>query len=185
MMYSYTQKNKQKGFTLLEILISVLILSIGLLGLAGLQLTALRSNTSAYNRSLATTLAYDIADRMRANKVATDAGAYLTDIDTGPSGAGNCVGAGNNCDAGTLAAFDLDEWKCQLGAHNDEAACQALGLHGDLPRGVGEITRNGTIFSITVMWDDERTDPPGTACGGDPEVDLTCFTMAFEPPPLM
>lgn len=184
MMHSSLRK-KQGGFSLLEILISVLILSIGLLGLAGLQLTALKNNTSAYNRSLATTLAYDIADRMRANKVAADAGAYLTAIGTGPSGAGSCVGAGNNCDAGTLAAFDLDEWICQLGAHNDNADCQALGLEGDLPSGDGRITRNGNVFTVTVMWDDERTGANDTDCGGDPETDLTCFNMAFEPPPLL
>jgi type IV pilus assembly protein PilV len=184
-MVCHRQKNRQGGFTLIEILIAVLIFSIGLLGLAAMQLTVLRSNTSAYNRSLATTLAYDIADRMRANKVAADANAYLTDIGDGPGGAGSCVGAGSNCDAAGLAAFDLDEWKCQLGAYNDDGACTNLGLKGDLPKGDGRITRNGNIFTVTVMWDDERTDPPGTGCSGDPQADLTCFSMAFEPPPLL
>ena len=62
--------NKMKthsGFTLIEVLISMLILAVGLLGLAGLQATGLRNNLSAYNRSQATQLAYDMADRMRAN----------------------------------------------------------------------------------------------------------------------
>ena len=180
-------KNKQRGFTLLEVMISVIILSIGLLGLAALQLTTLRSNTSAYNRSVATIMAYDIADRMRANRVATKAGAYVTAIGTGPSGAATCVAT--NCTEAGLAAYDLDEWKCQLGAHNDDGTCTGLGLKGDLPRGDGLITSVNTIAAtnqarttstVTIMWDDERTNPPGTACGGDPEVDLTCFTMTFE-----
>ena len=59
--------NKNAGFTLIEVLIAMLVLAVGLLGLAGLQATSLRNNQSAYNRSQATQLAYDIADRMRAN----------------------------------------------------------------------------------------------------------------------
>ena len=59
--------NKNTGFTLIEVLIAMIILAVGLLGLAGLQATSLRNNQSAYNRSVATQLAYDIADRMRAN----------------------------------------------------------------------------------------------------------------------
>ena len=55
------------GFTLIEVLIAMLVLAVGLLGLAGLQATSLKNNQSAYNRSQATQLAYDMADRMRAN----------------------------------------------------------------------------------------------------------------------
>ena len=59
--------NKNTGFTLIEVLIAMLVLAVGLLGLAGLQATSLKNNQSAYNRSQATQLAYDIADRMRSN----------------------------------------------------------------------------------------------------------------------
>ena len=59
--------NKNTGFTLIEVLIAMIVLAVGLLGLAGLQATSLRNNQSAYNRIKATQLAYDIADRMRAN----------------------------------------------------------------------------------------------------------------------
>ena len=58
---------KNTGFTLIEVLIAMIVLAVGLLGLAGLQATSLRNNQSAYNRIKATQLAYDIADRMRAN----------------------------------------------------------------------------------------------------------------------
>ena len=56
------------GFTLLEVLVALVILSIGLLGLAGLQAASLRYNHSSYLRSQATLIAYDIVDRMRANR---------------------------------------------------------------------------------------------------------------------
>jgi len=56
---------KTTGFTLIEVLVAVVVLAGGLLGLAALQVTSLSSNQTAYNRSQATQLAYDIADRMR------------------------------------------------------------------------------------------------------------------------
>jgi len=62
-----SQLSNSKGFTLIEALIAVVILAIGLLGIAGLQATNLKNNQSAYNRSQATLLAYDMADRIRAN----------------------------------------------------------------------------------------------------------------------
>jgi len=186
MMTNHFTKNKQTGFTLIEVLISLIILAIGLLGLSSLQLTALQRNTSAYNRSLATSLAYDIADRMRANKGATNGDAYLTAIGDGPSGATSCID--NGCDAAGLAAYDLDEWKCQLGSHNDDDACDPGGtgtrLQGSLPNGVGQITRDGANFIITIMWDDERNGVAVNAgnCGVDPETNATCFSVEFEPP---
>lgn len=60
--------NSQRGVTLLEVLISIVVLSVGLLGYAGLQTLSMKNNTSAFQRSQATMLTYDIVDRMRANR---------------------------------------------------------------------------------------------------------------------
>ena len=184
MKYHYTKRNKQLGFSLIEVLVSMLILGIGLLGLSALQFTALQHNTAAYNRSLATTLATDIADRMRANKTATIAGDYITPITNGPSGANTCIN--NPCAPAALAAFDLDEWKCQLGRDFGDAACIALGYQGSLPEGVGQITTDGTNFTITIMWDDERNGVAVNAanCGPDPDLNATCFTLTLAAPSL-
>jgi type IV pilus assembly protein PilV len=57
----------QRGVTLLEVLITIVVLSIGLLGYAGLQTMSLKNNTSAFQRTQATLLTYDIVDRIRAN----------------------------------------------------------------------------------------------------------------------
>lgn len=67
---------KQRGASLLEVLIAVVIISIGLLGLAGLQTSSIKSNHSSYLRSQATILAYDLSDRMRASRDATLNGRY-------------------------------------------------------------------------------------------------------------
>ena len=66
----------QQGFTLLEILVAMVVLSIGLLGLAGLQTVSLNNNQVAYYRAIASQQTYDMADRMRANLAGVTAGSY-------------------------------------------------------------------------------------------------------------
>jgi type IV pilus assembly protein PilV len=150
----------------MEILIALLILAIGLLGMAGLQVTGLRNNLSSSMRSEATFLAEDMADRMRANTAGVTAGNYDA-LDTGalPANPG-CIATG--CDAQDLAYHDINEW---------------AGLVASLPGGRGQVSNapGNSIFRIRVMWDDNRTGVNGTACSGDPTVDLTCFDMEIRP----
>jgi len=121
--------SKQKGMTLVETLVALVVLSIGLLGVAGLQMASLRSNHSAHLRSQGTALAYDIIDRMRANRNAALGGAYD-------------VALGANVAGATMAAIDVTAWK---------AAVAAALTNGD-----GSIARNGNIFTVTIQWDDTR-----------------------------
>lgn len=136
----------QRGFTLIEVLITVVVLAIGLLGLAGLQLNGLRFTHSAYQTSQATIAAYDIIDRMRVNRNAAESGAYDIAIGATPTAA-DCTGVGANCSTATLAAADLTEWKAAIAAN--------------LPSGDGSVARVGSAFLITIRWDDSRgeTDP--------------------------
>jgi type IV pilus assembly protein PilV len=85
--------SKQMGFSLLEVLISIFILAIGLLGLAALQTTSLKNNHSAQYRTTATVLTYDIIERMRLNQTAD----YTLTLAGAPSGA-------------TLKDLDLIDW---------------------------------------------------------------------------
>jgi type IV pilus assembly protein PilV len=126
-----------RGVTLIEVLIALVVFSIGLLGLAGLQTVSLRFNTSAYYRTQATALAYGLADRMRANRQSALDGEYNGDFevptpDCDPDAA----------DGGGAPADDLAVWRNAL-------ACQ-------LPEGNGAIASNGTEFTITVRWDDSH-----------------------------
>jgi len=166
---------RQMGFTLTEILVALLVLSVGLLGLAALQLTGLRNNQSAYYRSIATTLAYDIADRIRANKTAEEAGSYTVDIGDAPAaGTTNC--APGPCGTSAMATYDISHWKCSLGNWNTNAVCanaNALRVQGDLPLGDGSIASAGGVYTVTIRWDDDRS---GAVDAGDPS-----FTMSFQP----
>jgi type IV pilus assembly protein PilV len=78
---------RQQGTTLLEVLIAIIVVALGLLGFAGLQVASLKSNNTAYYRSQATMLAYDVIDRMRVNRAAAIAGNY--NIAYGAAGAGD------------------------------------------------------------------------------------------------
>lgn len=127
---------KQSGFTLLEVMVAMLVLSIGLLGLAGLMASSMRNNQSAYHSTQATWLAYDILDRIRANRAGALAGDYSAAL--GPA----------TCSitppSGTIAAQDIGGWKNMI-------ACA-------LPEGDGSITVTpaNRRVSITVQWNDSR-----------------------------
>lgn len=98
---------RQSGFTLLEILVAIVVLSIGLLGLAGLQAVSLNNNQIAYYRSIASQQAYDMADRMRANVAGVRAGRYNSLTATPPADPG-CITAG--CTVDEMATTDHLQW---------------------------------------------------------------------------
>ena len=157
--------NKNAGFTLIEVLIAMVVLAVGLLGLAGLQATSLRNNQSAYNRSQATQLAYDLADRMRANSSLVK-GNYLTifmapsaaTCATGDTPCTACAAMANPCTPAQMSVKDLFEWN--------------LALAGTLPSGTGEVTITGAVYAIRVNWDDNHD---GMVNNSDPN-----FTMSFQ-----
>ena len=126
-------RNSERGATLIEVLVTIIILAIGLLGLAGLQVTSLQSNHSSYYRSQATILAYDISERMRANRTAALAGSYNANFPESSS---------SHAVSGNLASRDSAEW---LNA-----------LAETLPSGTGRVEINGDLVTIHVRWDDTR-----------------------------
>lgn len=116
-----------KGMVMIETLVAILIISFGLLGYAGLLLQSNKANLTAYQRSQATAMAYDIADAMRANRVSALAGSYNIAIDS-------AAGSGS-----TVAAADLVRWKTNLSRN--------------LPSGAGSILVNGAgNATITIRW---------------------------------
>ncbi len=155
-----TPVKHQSGFTLIEVLISMVIVSIGVLGLAGIQLTGLRNNQSSFFRTQATQLAYDITDRMRANPPGLDNGDYNNQAAT----ADDCEA--NVCTSAQMAGYDLAQWN---------QAIQALPLGAgtvcvDSTPATAACDDTGESYVIRVSWDDGRTGAANQQ-----------FLMSFEP----
>ncbi len=119
-----TPKRKMIGLTMIEILVTLIILSIGLLGMAALQLTGIRSANNSTYRTQATLLADDMAERMRANITAVDNNAFMAfnsaalDCSVTPNpycgeyynGSANV--AAQSCTTAQMATYDLNVWFC-------------------------------------------------------------------------
>jgi len=112
---------KQSGFTLAEVLVSVLVLALGIIGTAGMQLTALRTSQQTAFQTAAIQLASEIADKMRANSgrfnLADDVNPFL-DLDYASSSdplppLGKTCHA-SSCSAEELANFEIHEWKSRI-----------------------------------------------------------------------
>jgi type IV pilus assembly protein PilV len=114
-----TSRQASTGFSLVEVLVSIVVLSVGLLGSIGMLLTAVRTGKEAATFAAAVSLARDLSEKVRMNPgVASKnsaANTYLVadwaaDGDAGSS-AGECTAAGAACDAQGLAEWDMNEWK--------------------------------------------------------------------------
>ncbi len=139
------EKKLSSGMTLIEILITMVILSVGLLGLAGMQVNGLRSNQSAYLKTQASMLAADMADRMRLNAERAVAGDYNNFTTKGYTGTKpSCSSATTGCTAANQSTLDKVEWASQISGSGGVAL---------LPDAVGTVTRGaGNMFTITVQW---------------------------------
>ncbi len=144
-------KTTSHGFTLMEVLIALVVISIGLFGIAGMQLQSLKTSHDAYLRSQATYLAYDLIDKMRANRTAAIAGAYDTDFSFAPSGGSNCYS--NSCSVNNLAQFERDLWKCELGGYSG-TVCNALNITPALTQGEGSVDVNSNQVTVNIRWED-------------------------------
>jgi len=98
---------RQRGITMVESLVALVVLAVGLLGIASLYVTSLQTGRTALIRTQAVNLVSDMGDRIRANGLAGDA--YDTDEYAGAPAVQNCV-VTSNCNAATLAQDDLARW---------------------------------------------------------------------------
>ncbi|OGI43329.1 MAG: type IV pilus modification protein PilV [Candidatus Muproteobacteria bacterium RBG_16_64_11] len=144
---------RQRGFSLVEVMVSVLVLSGGLLGLAFLQAQGMKFNAEAYQRTQATVLAYDMIDRLRANPAAANAGAYVVADNaaaqyaatTTPQACDTSDGS-VSCNEDELAAFDLFRWY--------QAQQKSLALDTSNYATIQRAVINSTLdrHTITMFW---------------------------------
>lgn len=123
----------------MEVLVTLLVLGVGLLGLASLQARGLKFNHDAHVRSQATTLASAIMDDMRSNRA--NAALYTQNPDPNL-----------DCDRSVAGiAMDLRCW------HNSISGDPDTGLENVLPSATGTIAANGAMFDVTIRWVDRET----------------------------
>lgn len=142
--------SRQGGVGLIEVLVAVLILSIGFLGMAGLEALSLSTNNSAYARSTATVDSYSIMDAMRADIGNAKSGAYNTTVTT------------NQCQSGgsTLAAVQINTWCAQLAATLNQSSTTS-----------GTVACDGNgVCTVTIVFDDSR---PGSQMGSSTQTFVT------------
>jgi len=140
---------KQRGVGLIEILITILVIAIGLLGLAGMQTASMKNINNSHDRALATIAAYDMAERMRSNPAGVKSGSYdaVTVSESTSTSCGSTPGA----------TVDVCEWATALKAS----------FPGDF---VGSVTASGLNHEIKITWTElggnyetgEATDPEFT-----------------------
>lgn len=149
---------QQLGFSLFEVLIALLVLSVGLLGLANLQGQSMTSSYNAHLRTQATSLAQSMVDRMRANRMHASAisNNYITTMsDAPPTTTVDCATA--TCSAEQMALFDVKEWKCTLGMYVDNNNCNGLAEQATLPNGTGSVSAPDAATgqtTVIVQWTD-------------------------------
>lgn len=139
-----------KGFSLVEVLIALIIMSVGMLGIAGLYVQSMQAGRTSMLRHHAVTLAGDVADRIRANPTA--GGAYSAAVGAD----NNCVAQGANCTIGEMAAHDIFLWQAQ-----------ALEFLPPMADGTDQVEvlffpGNPPTYQITIRWDEPTPDniPP-------------------------
>ncbi len=121
----------QRGFSIIEVLVAAIILSIGMLGLAGLQMRTLRNNQSALERGIAVVETQSIADALRGDRVNATNGLFdIALADPAPA-------------AGTFAETVIAGWRANL--------ITELGANA-----TGSIDCNGSLCVIVIQWDDSR-----------------------------
>lgn len=162
----------QRGVSLLEVLIALLVLSVAALGFAGLQLTALENSTGANHRAHATLIAQDAIGPMQSNP--SELNRYLTashwrsrqfTAGAEPPNWNRCTSSGP-CSASQMADWDIDQisWIAVNSLPQGRALAQACPF-------------NTNMSCIIVSWDDQDPAACVSAAGVLTDRDITCFVM--------
>ena len=166
-------KNKQKGFTLIEAMIAVVVFSFGLLGVAGVMLVAVKSNHNGYMRSQATFLAHSIVDAMRRNSWAVWTNVYNGDYEGFESVDDVCVNvptpgdpsatpptfATGGCGCTAVANRDTQQWSNMITNTLTNGAgtisCDTTAAYGGFACGEADQPYLG-LCTVTITWDESN-----------------------------
>lgn len=171
----------EAGFTLIEVMVAIVILSFGMLGVAALMVTGIQFTHSAQQRTIATQLAYDMIDRMRSNQADwsmsggnADAGVNYNLPSSDPNASGSpylitkpaCIGytaASSGCSTTDMASQDAYEWQQAIKARLGNGVGIVCRDNSNLPGTYsgGTVTHQcngvGPKYAIKIYWLDDRS----------------------------
>jgi type IV pilus assembly protein PilV len=141
-------RRQQKGFSLVEVLIALVVMSVGMLGIAGLYVQGIQAGRTSMFRHHAVTIAGDVADRIRANPTATIAYVAAAGADN------NCVLGGVNCTPAEMAANDILSWQDQADSTLPDGTVTIV-----LTPAAGAVP---PTYQITISWNEAGQVPTPT-----------------------
>lgn len=160
------ENNSQAGVTLLEILISLVVIALGILGVSTLQFNGLKSVQDAHFFVTASLLADDMGERIRVNTTA--AGAYNTSMLTAASASTNCET--QTCSSNAMASYDIAQWITAIAER--------------LPSGAGKISYaagSPKTYALTIRWFGLASGNCD-ANGGTTDTQYWCFNLTVHQP---
>lgn len=165
--------NKQSGVSLVEVLVTLILISVALLGTASLQIVSKQSNFHAVQRTTAAHLVNDLIQRMRSNREVLED--YFPDEELGGGSLGqqpdvDCAAVNANCAGTQLAAYDLWQWEQQLdGAMEKSGSRNTGGLLEPTACITGPVTGDDGIYQVAIAWrgQTEHVNPVIHDCGED------------------
>jgi len=153
MLHRHSSRS-QKGVGIIEVLIAVIIISLGFLASAQMQVQGMRFNQSAYLKSQANMMLKDISDRMRGNRTGVLNGNYTSKTTANTYTMPACVTNNLACSPADLAQRDLTDWSANLHAPTGVSNFVPL-LPGTATNvAQGSITKDGDVYDISVQWNE-------------------------------
>jgi type IV pilus assembly protein PilV len=165
------RRRTQRGFSMLEILVTLFLITMWLLASAGVQSSSLQYSKAAQFRTQAVYLATELSERMQANTTAAITGRYAISGTVAAAGT-NCTTAA--CSSDGLAAFDIAEWSARV------AATLPSGTATVTPRAVA----NPITYDIVINWSDRRTDRTYSTTGSAESFSYTAVRTVYNNPGL-
>ena len=156
-LLSSASSTTQRGFSMLEVLITLVIVATALLGTAGLQVYAMRVNQSGQFRTMAVFLASDIAERMEVNKAAAVAANYHMTALTSASSVADTACDATACTPAQLAAWDISQWGQDAARLLPQASWQiCIDMDRDNVCDTAPAATNPVTYRIFISWQDRN-----------------------------
>lgn len=182
-------RRRQRGVTLVEVLVAIVIMGVGLIGVAAMQTTALSNNQSSLEYATVAALTQGMVERMRANRDAVIANQYLVAASQPGNPAANCGSA--VCTSAQQATWDIASWYLAASNATDAPAASYANVSVTSRANLGgvrvAITCENTpcgqedVRLVTLFWDSQRNGATGTNCDPVDDTDLACFRLPFVP----